>query len=170
MELIIVRHAIAEERDAEQWPDDRGRPLTAAGIRRFRRTARVIGRLVGEVDLVLTSPLERARQTARILQREAGWPEPKERTVLEPTQDPAATVAVLAREKSAQRIALVGHEPHLCRLLSLLLAGAPEAVSFEVKKGGIAWLRYPGSVAAGGATLRALLPPRVLLGEHDPRR
>jgi phosphohistidine phosphatase len=170
VELIIVRHAIAEERDFVRWPDDRGRPLTPSGIRRFRRAAQTIGRLVGEVDALHTSPLERARQTAAILRREAGWPEPKELSALEPTMDPTDVLSFLSRGKPPARVALVGHEPHLHSLLSLLLGGAPEVVSFEMKKGGAAWLEFPSRVAAGRATLRALLPPRALLGERAGKR
>ena len=46
LEILIVRHAIAAERDAKRWPDDRGRPLTAEGVRRFRGVARHLGETV----------------------------------------------------------------------------------------------------------------------------
>src|SRR5215470_13980294 len=76
-ELVIVRHAIAEDRDWLRWPDDAERPLTEAGAERFARAARGLARLVGNVDAVLTSPAVRAWQTADLLEHEAGWPTPE---------------------------------------------------------------------------------------------
>ena len=64
MELLIVRHAIAFPRDAGRWPDDTGRPLTVEGVKRARRAAAGLKRIVKRPTLVLTSPLVRARETA----------------------------------------------------------------------------------------------------------
>src|SRR5437667_6035385 len=64
MEIYVVRHGIAVP--SEAGIPDRFRPLTSKGRRRFRRTARRFARL-GELDLILTSPLVRAVQTAEIL-------------------------------------------------------------------------------------------------------
>src|SRR5262245_41820779 len=65
-EIYVVRHAIAEMR-GEAWPDDSKRPLSEAGILRMRKNARGLLRLGVEIDVILTSPLVRARQTAEIL-------------------------------------------------------------------------------------------------------
>ena len=74
MELYLVRHAVAEARDAEQWPDDGLRPLTADGEAKFRKAARGLHRLAPTVDAVVASPFTRAWRTAELLQEEAGWP------------------------------------------------------------------------------------------------
>src|SRR5262249_18753372 len=77
MELLLVRHAIAAERDPSRWPDDRDRPLTSQGEERMRRAARGLGRIAPEVDLAFASPLVRAWRTAEILHEEIGWPAPE---------------------------------------------------------------------------------------------
>src|SRR5437763_11510845 len=74
MDLYLVRHAIAGDADPAQWPDDRDRPLTPKGVRRFEEAARGLGKLVSEVDVMLSSRFVRAWQTAEILTEEAGWP------------------------------------------------------------------------------------------------
>src|SRR5262244_1088175 len=65
-ELYLVRHGVAEAR-GEAWPDDTKRPLTEQGVSRFRKSARALSRLGVSIDVVLTSPLIRTRQTAEIL-------------------------------------------------------------------------------------------------------
>src|SRR5947209_13148449 len=65
-ELYLVRHGVAEER-GEKWPDDTKRPLTADGVERMRKAARGLERLDVQLDVILSSPLVRARQTAEIL-------------------------------------------------------------------------------------------------------
>src|ERR1700758_583489 len=74
MELLIVRHAIACERDAQRWPDDTERPLSPRGVLRARQAARGVKRLVPRPARVLTSPSLRAQQTAAILTEFARWP------------------------------------------------------------------------------------------------
>ncbi|MGI9116098.1 MAG: SixA phosphatase family protein, partial [Gaiellales bacterium] len=66
-DVVIVRHAIAEERDPQRWPDDGLRPLTAFGRERFAPAARGLGTLVGRPERVLASPYVRTWQTAEIL-------------------------------------------------------------------------------------------------------
>ena len=73
LEILIVRHAPAMTRDPLQWPDDRLRPLSPKGERRFAEVAQGLAQLIPQVDRLLTSPWLRARQTAEILQREADW-------------------------------------------------------------------------------------------------
>jgi len=73
-ELLIVRHAIAHERDASLWPNDEERPLTKEGIDKFRQAARGLERVVDAPEELLCSPLTRARQTAAILEEKAAFP------------------------------------------------------------------------------------------------
>src|SRR5215831_197688 len=65
-ELYLIRHGLAEER-GEAWPDDTKRPLTPQGMARLRRAARALARVGVPVDVVLTSPLVRTRQTSELL-------------------------------------------------------------------------------------------------------
>ncbi|HEY1898402.1 MAG TPA: histidine phosphatase family protein [Steroidobacteraceae bacterium] len=163
MRLYLVRHAIAAERDAKRWPDDRQRPLTAVGARRFKRTAKSVVNLMqsaGPVDRLISSPLVRARQTATILHR-AGLPEPVEESVLAPGRTAARVLAVL-RAHDAKAIAVVGHEPDLGRLLAVCIAGPGAKLSLHFRKGGVACLAFAGAPRVGEATLEWVLSPKAL--------
>ena len=163
MHLYLIRHAIAAEPDAKRWPDDRQRPLTAAGARRFKRTAGMLTALIesaGKVERLLTSPLVRARETARLLHK-AGLPEPIEESVLAPGRTAARVLAVL-RAHEAQSIVVVGHEPDLGRLLAVCVAGPDVKLSLHLRKGAAACLSFPGAARVGEATLEWMVPPKVL--------
>src|SRR5271167_4240849 len=107
MELLIIRHTIAAPRDAHRWRDDGSRPLTPVGMRRSRRAAAGLKMIAKAPDRLLTSPLVRARQTARILTEVAGWPPAEEVPELLPGTAALKVLALLARNRR-KRIALVG--------------------------------------------------------------
>jgi phosphohistidine phosphatase len=65
--LYLVRHAVAHKRAPERWPDDGKRPLTPGGEEEFRGAARGLAEIIPEVEVLLSSPYERAWQTAEIL-------------------------------------------------------------------------------------------------------
>jgi phosphohistidine phosphatase len=134
--VYVVRHAVAEDRDGERWPDDAKRPLTTDGEASFRRAARGLKTIVPHVDVVLSSPYARAWRTAEILYEEAGWPAPKRAELLEAWRAPSDGLE-LVQETKHESIALVGHEPGLSRLVSLLLTGDDAAVQIDLKKGGV---------------------------------
>jgi len=160
MLLYIVRHAIAGVRDPQKWPDDAQRPLTKSGGRKFRKAAKGLGRLVPKVDVVLASPMVRAWETAAILEKDAGWPEP----VRCPELAGAGSAQVFtAMQPHAGRnsIALVGHEPYLSRLVTDILA-PQERVLLELKKGAAACIRVDDLSTFTGAALLWLLQPKVL--------
>ena len=163
VELLLIRHAIAEERNGGDWNDDSERPLTIAGMDRFRRIARVLATVWDPPDLVLASPYVRAWQTAQILQEESGWAAPEACPELEPMNPPAIVLGALQARTAAERVVLVGHEPLMHGTLSLLLGGSSDAVSLEMKKGGAALVRCDTPPVAGTADLIWLLPPRILL-------
>lgn len=87
MDLILIRHAKAFERDPSRWPNDALRPLTDAGRDEFDMLAKRLGRAVPEVVLVESSGFERAWETARILSKRASWPRPRRAERLEPVGD-----------------------------------------------------------------------------------
>jgi phosphohistidine phosphatase len=168
MHLYLVRHAIAEEPDAKHWPDDRHRPLTPDGARRFKRTAGPLVDLIkagGSVGRLLTSPLVRARETATLLHK-AGLPDAIEESVLSPGRTAARVLAVL-RAHDVQSIVVVGHEPDLGRLLAVCVAGPDVKLSLRFRKGGAACLCFPGAPRVGEATLEWLLPPKALRALRD---
>jgi len=156
--IYVVRHAIAEERDAERWPDDALRPLTAAGEARFRRAARGLRAMVPAVDVVLSSPYVRAWRTAEILCEDAGWPPPRRAELLEAWRSPSDGLDLLKENAGHASIALVGHEPYLSRFVSLLLTGDDSTVRTDLKKGGV--------VHVEDGVLRWYAPPRFLRGRR----
>ena len=111
--IYVVRHAIAEERDADRWPDDAERPLTADGEKRFRDAARGLRTLVSDVDVMLSSPYVRAWRTAEILHEVAGWPAPERSDLLGASRAPADGLDAIGARPEASSIAVVGHEPYL---------------------------------------------------------
>jgi phosphohistidine phosphatase len=160
-ELILVRHAIAFERNRRRWPDDDLRPLTPAGQQKFRRAAAGLTKWLPRVDRVLTSPLVRARQTADILRTAARWPKAAEAAELAPEAGVSSALEML-RKQRARRIAIVGHEPDLGALLTACIAPAGSRIAMLFKKGGVACVKFPRDVRAGAGTLLAFVPPRAL--------
>src|SRR5262245_20782017 len=104
--LYLVRHAIAAER-GDKWPDDAERPLTHEGIARMRQVVKGLVELDAEIDLVLSSPLRRAMQTAEIVAAGFG-PTPDIVTVpaLAPGGAPPRVADVLGAHGKARRIAI----------------------------------------------------------------
>jgi phosphohistidine phosphatase len=161
MDLLIVRHAIAFDRDAHRWPDDRKRPLTAEGAARARQAAKGLKRLVDRPQCLLTSPLTRARQTAEILTEFARWPTARDCPSLAPGESAEAALEAL-RAESHSFIAVVGHQPGLSKLIAASVPGAPRARAFDLKKVGAALLSFDGAPRAGHAVLRWLIAPSLL--------
>jgi phosphohistidine phosphatase len=162
VDLYLVRHAIAEDRDPERWPDDADRPLTPEGEQLFQQAARGLARIVPSVDAVLASPFVRAWRTAELLAEEADWPPPEECRPLEAGRPAAGLVAVLRDLGNDRSLALVGHEPDLSDLASRLMAGKEGAIAIEMKKGGVASLLVDDDLSS--ATLRWLATPKILRG------
>src|SRR6266478_4072635 len=130
MQLYVVEHGIAVEGGegiADEW-----RPLTDRGRRRFQKTARAFGKLGRKLDLILTSPLVRAVQTAEIL---AGETEPGEVAVLaelDPKFDvEALRNAIASRAGKAEAVAIVGHEPQLSSVLAALSGVSQAEIDLE---------------------------------------
>lgn len=161
VQLFIIRHAKAEDRNVETWPDDTARPLTRVGAREFERVAKRLRRWQPEVDLVLASGWTRAWQTAAILRARAKWPKPAQTKLLE-TTDPASIPGILqflAEQPQQAKLALVGHEPVLGMLVTQLCGSGGVAV--VMRKGAVAWLEGdPGSMALAGLLVPAMLRPR----------
>jgi phosphohistidine phosphatase len=153
MEVLLVRHAIAVEHG--QIHPDEARPLTEDGRIRFRRVVRALGRLGLRVDRCLHSPWTRAVETADLLA-----PVIDGESVVEPLLACAPGEALIT-DLRGRRPALVGHEPWMSELLSLLVFGHPgEAERFVFKKGGVA--RLEGEAKPGGMRLLAFMPPGAL--------
>jgi phosphohistidine phosphatase len=166
MHLLIIRHAVAEEKEA--WaatgePDER-RPLTTEGRKKMRRAARGLRRIVPSIDLLGASPLVRAAQTADVVAAVYGDLKPLTIGALTPDRAPADFLPWLRDAAPGHAlIAVVGHEPHLSGLVSWLLTGREKPSLVELKKGAACLLRFDGDLPQKGhACLEWLLPPRQL--------
>jgi phosphohistidine phosphatase len=163
MRLLVVRHGIAEDRDAwaRTGEDDTLRPLTDEGRRKMRGVARGLARVGPTPDVLASSPLTRAVQTADILDRAYGGVETMVLEQLTPERHPADLLGWLRMCASESTIAVVGHEPHLSDLLSWLLTGR-EGSFIQLKKGGACLLSFQENARAGSAMLRWALTPTQL--------
>jgi len=170
MELLLVRHAIAVRSSARGAQADTRRRLTPEGRRRMIRGARGLTALVPQLDAVLTSPLARAVETARILADAYGLTLGDGIPALAPGRPPQEVLDQL-RTLGGGTIALVGHEPHLSSLAALLVAGDPEPL-FTFRKGGACLLEIGDAPRPGGARLRWLATAKLLrlLGSRGAKR
>jgi len=158
-QLFLIRHGVAEER-GDAWPDDAKRPLSEDGIERFQKSARGLARLDVWIDVVLTSPLVRARQTAEIL-ASAFDPRPSIITIesLAPGGSYASLLTDLEKHGRKTRIALVGHEPGIGELGARLIGSRH---SFEFKKGAVCRIDVDEIPPGGPGDLRWFLTPKVM--------
>jgi phosphohistidine phosphatase len=168
MRLLLIRHAIAQEREEFELTgqDDRRRPLTEEGRRRMKRVARGLKTLAPVIDLLATSPLTRAAQTAAILDDAYGGLKEVEIAELAPEAAAGELLAWLGRQERRATVALVGHEPALSGFLGYLLTGEERRLQ-PLKKGGAALVELPTEIAAGAAELIWAIPPRVLADLAD---
>jgi phosphohistidine phosphatase len=162
MKLLLIRHAIAEEREdfARTGKDDRLRPLTDEGRKKMKQAARGLREIVPGIDLLATSPLIRAAQTGAIVDSVYGGLKEVEIDELSPEATPNDFLRWLRKQKE-ECIAAVGHEPGISLLLSWLLTGSERRI-FAFRKGGACLLDFPDEVGAGTATLVWALTPGQL--------
>jgi phosphohistidine phosphatase len=163
MELFLLRHGLAVERGTHGFEDDSTRPLTPKGRRQMRKIAATMKQLAPDLDLVLSSPLVRARQTAEIVARSLKL---EKRLKFSNALAPGGTAAILMRQLQREKpapakVLLVGHEPDLSRLVSLFTTGGPY-LELDFKKGGLCKLES-GKLRPGKcAVLAWLLTPRQM--------
>jgi phosphohistidine phosphatase len=164
MNLFFLRHGVAVDRDPHNFPDDSLRPLTLKGEERVRLVCDAMQALELSFDVILSSPLLRARQTAEIVGTALGL-----RRVMEfcdelrPGGDPKALARLINRlQPLPDNLLLVGHEPDMSRLLALLISGTAD-VGIDLKKNGLAKIEVAQRLKSGRcATLNWLLTPRQL--------
>lgn len=165
LELYLVRHAVAAMRGPD-YPDDALRPLTPEGAAKWRRSVAGLRNVGVTLDVVWTSPLTRARETAEHLV--AGL-RPKPRLVVVEALAAGRRVSeqldLIARHAATPRggslVALVGHEPDLGELATALL-GAKGAIAF--KKGAVCRIDVDRAMPRGPGVLRWHLPPSMSRG------
>jgi len=164
MNLYLLRHGIAVDRDPQSFPDDSRRPLTLKGEDRVRLIGDAMQALELSFDRIIASPYLRASQTAELVAAALGLKKVLEyRDDLTPEGDPKALVRHVNRlEPVPENILLVGHEPWLSQFMSQLISGGTET-AIDLKKGGLGKLEVTQPLRHGPcATLSWLLPPKQL--------
>ena len=158
-ELYVIRHAVAEER-GEDWPDDAKRPLSDDGASRMRKAARGLDRLGATLDVIVTSPMVRTKQTAEIV---AGAMNPRPPIVAVDSLAPGGTYQEIMNDLEKQsrktRIAIVGHEPGIGEFAARLIGSRH---SIEFKKGAICRIDIDALPPSGPGELRWFMTTKML--------
>ena len=150
MDLILWRHA-----EAEAGEPDMERRLTAKGMKQAARMATWLERHLPDSCRILVSPARRTQQTASALGR-------KFRTVadLAPGTSVAAVLAAANWPDSREPVLIVGHQPTLGEVASLLLAGAE--AGWSIRKGGVWWLSDRDRDGSASVVLRVAIGPEFV--------
>jgi phosphohistidine phosphatase len=163
MKLLVIRHAPAGDRDrfAESGKPDDLRPVTAGGHKKMGLAARGLRALVPRIDLLVSSPLLRAQETAKIVAKAYGIDVGETTPALDPGSAMERFTEWAAPHADKDVVALVGHEPHLSTLVTWLLCGQEES-KVQLRKGGACLIELEGAPRAGAAILLWLQPPKAL--------
>ena len=160
MDLFLLRHGLAVERDEFDFARDELRPLTAKGKKQLLPVVAAMRAHKLDLDLILSSPLVRARETAEIVAAKLKL-KPRLYFVneLKPGGDVKKLVQIITGQKRLPaNVLLVGHEPDFSELISLFVTGNTGA-GFKLKKAGLAKLEIEKLRAGKCATLAWLLTP-----------
>jgi phosphohistidine phosphatase len=160
MKLYLVRHAIAETGSLTTEDSERG--LTEAGKTKMARAAQGLRKMKVRPDVILTSPLRRAHETAQILAAEMPGADIEVLAELAPGAKPASVVAALRPYSARKALALVGHQPDLSYLASFLLTGSQTRLDMDFKKGAVACFQAEFSEDPAHCTLEWFVTPKLL--------
>jgi phosphohistidine phosphatase len=163
MNLYILRHGIAVEPGSPGYAKDADRALTPEGERKLRRITEAMEALDLSFDLILSSPYLRARQTAEIV---AEAHKARKRLDYSDSLTPGGSTKKLVEyldrlQPPPDSVLLVGHEPYLSGLVSLLVTGN-ESFCLVLKKGGLCKLAAESLKHGRCATLEWLLTPKQM--------
>ena len=168
MDLLIIRHAAAENREdfARHGRPDDGRPLTRRGIERMKMAARGLTTLALPIERLVSSPAVRAMQTAEVVAPALERRQIEDEGVFAPDAPVEAAVEWLRKQPRVEGMAVVGHEPNLGELAECLIAGRPLG-NMPMKKGGMTLIRFENAIGPGEGKLVWALPPAVLRALAD---
>jgi phosphohistidine phosphatase len=160
MNILLIRHADALPLGEGGIQDDESRPLSEQGHAQCAPLARALTRLGVRPEVVVSSPLLRARQTASgLLQAWDGTP-PELRIAEEAGPDGRRTkLAKLLRGLTAETVAVVGHMPYLRQFAGWLIGG--KKANLDLAKAGAAYLASETHAAKGGSELCWMLTPEI---------
>jgi phosphohistidine phosphatase len=161
MKLYIVRHGIAVPHGAPGIAEDE-RPLTEEGIQKMKVAAAGLKKLDVVPEMILSSPLPRAEQTAKIVQKALG---PKVSLKLTRALSPAGNRTDVYKEireqEKVEGLMLVGHQPSLGEIAGEIAWGSSDRY-IELKKGGAVAIELERLSPIPGGTLLWLLTPSIL--------
>jgi phosphohistidine phosphatase len=163
MNLYVMRHGLAAEPDSAQYSRDSDRPLTPKGERKLWKITSALEELEISFDWILSSPYLRARQTAEIVAEGLGL---LKKLQITETLTPAGSAKKLIetihqRETAPDDVLVVGHEPYLSELISLLVSGE-RPIAVTMKKGSLCKLTTELLEFGQCASLEWLLTPKQL--------
>jgi phosphohistidine phosphatase len=163
MQIYVVRHGIAIDREDPKSPPDPERFLTEEGIKKTKRVAAAIAELSDAPDLLLSSPYVRAMQTAEIFADALDFPRQKIRQtdLLLPGGEPSLLFRELSKDKQSSVIFLFGHAPQLNDLVATALGTKHHITS--LKKAGVALIELK-RVSPPSGQLLWLATPKLLRG------
>jgi phosphohistidine phosphatase len=161
MELYIVRHGIAIDREDPKCPADPERFLTEEGREKSRQAAKGVAEIASIPDLILTSPYLRALQTAEIFADILEYSKNKIRKseFLLPGAEPMQLFREIAKDKDLSSIFIFGHAPHLDDILATAV-GTKHHIS-SLKKAGVAFVELKRLVPPSGELIW-LATPKLL--------
>lgn len=138
MQLYIVRHGIAIDREDPKCPPDPERYLTEEGVEKTKQVAKGVAALAASADLLLSSPYVRATQTAEIFAAALDYAKQKIRRtdLLLPGADPSLLFRELAKDKQSASVFLFGHAPQLDEIIATAVGSKRHITS--LKKAGVA--------------------------------
>lgn len=165
MILVLIRHGVAIDRMVykKRNKDDRLRPLTSKGRKKMIKVSQAIKKFIRKPDMIVTSPLLRAMQTAEILAQTFRCQKLVECVELSPECSPESFVKWLkAYGNNKNVICIVGHEPHLGFLSSWLLNGSRDSF-IEFKKSGVLGIELDSVLHSSYGKILFLCQPKQLL-------
>lgn len=161
LSLFLMRHGIAE--DASPTTADADRALTDEGIRKTTRAAAGLRVLDVAPDVIFSSPLRRAEETARLVADALGAADQIELApALAGGVAPERILSALRVPRRAGQVLLVGHQPDLGYLASYLMTGAATLAPLPFRKAGVAALSLDAFPPAHPAVLEWFLTPAQL--------
>jgi phosphohistidine phosphatase len=154
MHVLLIRHAKAAAREsfAATGVPDASRPLTKKGARKFGEAAAGLRQLVDSIDVLASSPLKRALQTAQIVAGCYGGIPIAQARELAPESTAKTALAWLMTQEGRAVVAVVGHEPNLTELIALLLSEKSQSVR-GMKKGTACLIEFPQHAAERAGNL-----------------
>jgi phosphohistidine phosphatase len=160
MDLFILRHGEAGK-TIPTGSSDSKRPLTVTGEKEMVIISKALRKMGVRLDVILTSPLKRARQTADIVAKEfKAQNKLRQMRELSPEGDKKALYQNLSSFKEGTTILLVGHSPYLSEMVSEIVSD-DSSVRLDLKKGGIMRIRVTAAAPKLKGELRWLISPRL---------